>query len=257
MTEREPTRNEGMWRRAARDLRTGIDRWPARLFILAVDAAATAAGALWVASLAADAEWWEIALGAVGGTLAGTMLAAMLVFAWHAVRAPFRQRDEARRTAATLYREAHPEFPRHALTISPLWYGDLPNKYEPSGEKRVLFLPIDYTNRESSQRVSLDFELLWRREFKEQVIGPYRVSHYHAIGGGNIATALELPLSVDAQSRAKGELSFDGIGEPWVFEFGELSQVSVNEDFRIDLEITDQVTGATIKYPVPRSRAQP
>jgi hypothetical protein len=241
--------SDGIWRRAARDLRAHMDGWSARLLILIVDAAATATGAIWVAERADEATGLEIALGAAGGIIAGTLFAAGGLFMWHVGRAPFRQRDEARERVAQLYAEAHPEFPPHALDIKPMWYADLPSDRSDDDDKyRVVFLPFDYTNRHPTQTVNLEWEMRWSRGDGELSMGPYRVSRYT---GRNIKSSLNLPLSVEPQRRVQGELSFDAQSDPWLFEFKELMRVVVKPGYRVDLEIKDQISGATIAYPVP------
>jgi hypothetical protein len=249
-----PDFSEGMWRRAGRDWLASMERWWIRLLVISVDVAATAVGALWSAAQADKPEgaaWWEIALGACVGIIAGTLLTAIVLILFHLARAPFRQRDDARVEAIGLYREAHPEFPQHALSVEPMWYADLPDKFDASRETRVLFLPIEYTNRDPTRRVSLDFDLLWHRDVQGQVMGPYVVSHYR---GRNIPDVLSTPLAVEPQTHIKGDLSFDASGASWVFEFGELTEVSVNGWFRVYLRVTDHVTGAALEFPVPRSR---
>jgi hypothetical protein len=164
----------------------------------------------------------------------------LVVFVWQALRAPFRQRDDARKEARRLYRELHPEFPPHAVEVGMLVHGEVPDQYDASRRKRVLFLRIDYTNR-GNRNVSLDFEMQWHRSFLGEHGVSLRVAHYAL---PTVSDILAVPLQLQPDTHARGTLTFDGefvLGA----EFDESGEVVVKEGWRADLVVTDRITGAT------------
>jgi hypothetical protein len=100
--------------------------------------------------------WWAVAV--------SVALLALLVFSEGAFRAWHRLDQDVNR-----------DFPRHALKIDPPWSGEIPVTSVATGHTpRLLFVPLTFTNREPTRRVSLQFELLWTRVFGgEQILGPY------------------------------------------------------------------------------------
>lgn len=113
--------------------------------------------------------WWAVAV--------GVAVLALLVFLEGAFRA-WRELDQRVNT----------EFPRHMLVIDRPWSAEIAvaDDYAP----RVLFLPITFTNREPSRRLSLQFELFWTRSAQGQVVGPYKVGRYTPRAGRSPARCL-------------------------------------------------------------------
>ena len=57
------------------------------------------------------------------------------------------------------------------LTVDSMWNAGIPDNTIADYEPRVIFVPISFTNREPSRRVSVEFDLLWSRSVKGQVVG--------------------------------------------------------------------------------------
>ena len=139
-------------------------------------------------------------------------------------------------------------FPRHALTVGRLWHAGLEDRPLPGDKTRVVALPVSYVNREPVRRVILEFELLWRRSVKGQVLGPYKLSPFKG------KPFLESPVTVEPESMipdSGGIGSFAFVAnEPWLFEFGELMEVEIDEDYVLNLQVTELVTGSVTERPV-------
>ncbi len=134
------------------------------------------------------------------------------------------------------------EFPRHDLEVGSPWYGDFHDPFV-GEDVRIVFVPVRYTNREPGRRVSLRFDLLWRRDAGGQLNGPYRVSHSQR---KSLESVLPIPLHVEPERTAAGELAFEP-HESWVFEYGGLLEVGVKDDYRLSLLVTDYVSGRTLE----------
>jgi hypothetical protein len=156
------------------------------------------------------------------------------------------------RASIHFYREANPEFPQHALKIDPPWYGDVPDRAGAGEEERVLFLPIMFTNREPTRRLSLQFELLWTRGPREPVLGPYRIRPFNR---RTIESSLVSPLAVAPETTVEGDLQFHA-DDKSILEFGDLLDVRVKYPYALFLRVTDHVTGATIERPVAAQSAE-
>jgi hypothetical protein len=145
------------------------------------------------------------------------------------------------RSAVRFYRELHPEFPRHELSLKPLWYGDVRDPYDASREARVVFLPVEFMNREPHRRAILDFDVLWRRED----LSLHALSPWHGRNPG-----LRSPVRVEAHDHVNGEIAFDG-SFVLAFEFGDPMEVRVKDRYSAIVRVTDKVTGAAIERPLP------
>lgn len=235
--------HEGALARARQDARLAYTSVP---FVIAVSSIGLVAGALGVMLPANTAAVIRVALGALSGG-AAVLVVALLVFMAAWVTAPIRQRNEARREAIGLQRLAEPEFPPHKLTMKRLLQLTLPDGHADAG-KRIMLLPIEFTNRDSSRRVSLDFEVVstWRE------LGPHKIWSYRGI---DLPDIFPSPLPVDPQTHVRGELCLERDHE-WLFEPGEPDDIHVRLKSRAELtlRVTDHVTGATVKYPVPRGQ---
>jgi hypothetical protein len=226
----EPLR-EGAWCRALRDTRDFCLSLP---FLLVDVLVAAVVGKL--------AAWWFGPIGFFG-------LIALVFIAMSAL-APIRQRNEARSAAAEYHGELNPEFPRHKLTVDRMWHADLPGITDE--QTRVLFVPISFTNREPSRRVSLQFDLLWTRVSGDQALGPYKLYSYGSDDRitEKLPKLLVTPLSVQPETTREGYLLFAAdLG--FIFDFSHEVAVSMKAGFALTLRLTDYVTGATVEYPVP------
>ena len=236
---------EGIWRRGRVDAAKALNHPLAIWIILAIDAVATAAGAIWVARTK-NPTALEIGLGAAGGVVVGLLVVGLCLFGWNSVRAPIKQRDEARSEVQRLQRLVHPEFPPHDLQIERPWSGLLP--LEPGQEDvRVMFVPIRYTNRQRDRAVSLQFDLVW----EGRDLGAHTVSR--AWRAEALPNIIKLPLHVGSDRTEQGDLAFEP-HESWVFEFPEAydsAEVWVKSGYEIRLRVTDHVSGATLEQPVP------
>jgi hypothetical protein len=99
------------------------------------------------------------------------------------------------RSAVYFYGEANPEFPRHDLNVKSLWYADLPDTAHET-EARVVFLPVEFINREPNQPVILQFDLCWRRDDGTA----FTVSHFR---GRAIPDALPSPVRIERRTARK------------------------------------------------------
>jgi hypothetical protein len=136
-------------------------------------------------------------------------------------------------------------FPEHRLAVGGLWYSDLPSPYYGGEERRVVFVPVEYTNRHS-RGVSLRFDLLWRRDVRGQVLGPYRLSRASHVRSDRVLTD---PMHVRPDETESGELAFEP-HETWLFEYGDLLKVKVRPDYRLSLRLVDHVSGASLERDV-------
>ena len=125
----------------------------------------------WVASL--DDEATVRAAAVVAGSL---LIVVSLALAYPTQVRELFGKDPVRQVPPTA-----PPFPLHRLELGTLWYADLPNPYYSHDEtRRVVFLPVEYTNR-GERGVSLRFELLWWRDVRGDAMGPYRVSRASSV----------------------------------------------------------------------------
>jgi hypothetical protein len=155
-----------------------------------------------------------------------------------------RHSEELREKA---FRDAHPEFPLHRLTIDGPGYADLEVPLRRDRPVRVLFLWVTYTNRDATRRVNLEVDLLWSVVSGEQVVRPHRFSPY---SGKSHVRVLTSPVAVDPETTIKGSLLFK-LDMDFMFEFGEHYEVSMKaRHYRLDLRVTDCVTGEKIERPV-------
>ena len=98
---------EGIWRRGLDDAAKALSHTLSLVVVTAVDTVAAAAGAIWVARTK-NPTTLEIGLGAAGGVVAGLLVVGLGLLAWSCVRAPIKQRDEARVEVDRLQRLVRP-----------------------------------------------------------------------------------------------------------------------------------------------------
>jgi hypothetical protein len=196
-------------------------------------------------------------IGAVVSALGGPLVVGLLVLAWALVRAPIRQRDEARRERD----EARGEVVRLQLDLRPdawltpfdvkrLWYHDLDQSSAPGDSRRVLFLPIDFINQ-SGRRLHLDFELVAQQNMGPDRALKTRVLPYHGRGSEKF---LPHSMAVEPDERVADALPWDGSTDSFLFEFGgDLSNdVTVRDEVDLVLRVTERATGRTFEKPVPK-----
>jgi hypothetical protein len=191
--------------------------------------------------------WWPVVASilAIGTPLAGLLTAAPM--AWLIAGGLAILFALLLRAAAHFYSQVNPGFPRHMLNVDRLWYADFENLPHETKEVRLLFLPITFTNREPSRRLSLQLDLLWQRGEGELSMGPYRLSHYRGKLSGDV---LVPPVAVDPETTVTGDLIFTG-DLAFGLEYGDLVEVYVKPHYDMILRVTDHVTGATMETPVP------
>jgi hypothetical protein len=151
------------------------------------------------------------------------------------------------RSAYRLHASLNPTFPSHTLTVGKLWYADIENALDET--TRVVAVPVSYVNRELGRRVVLEFELLWRRSVKGQVLGPYRLFPFRGKPFLDARFAVEPQSMVPATPGEFGNIAFDATHE-FLFEFKELMDVAIRKDFVLALKVTDLVTTAALEQPV-------
>jgi len=153
------------------------------------------------------------------------------------------------RAGVHFYGEAHPDFPRHALTVKSLWWVEFDDRHQPGKKLPIVFTTIAFTNREPDKHLSLDLQLFWTRGTKEmgQILGPYELSSYAGDVSGK--PFLESPLPVEPQKTVTGHFAFDASLD-LAFEFGPLMEAKVRDGFVAFLRVTDRVTGAAVEQPV-------
>jgi hypothetical protein len=237
---------EGTWKRAACDTGTAAHSLAFVVAEVLAGGVSAASGALILADPAATTL--ETALVSGLSVVIGLVVVLVALFAVSLLRAPFKQRDEARR-------QITPGFPRHALTIEPAWYGDLDIGIsgDGPGEDRVIFVPINYTNREPAQRASLEFGLFWQRSFGDGSRSP--PSRMLPYTRKRIDSALDMPVAVAPETTVRGHVQFDAsLGFAFDFEEGG-TDVSVNDYFRVRLDVFDHVSGARMERELPPPRS--
>lgn len=187
----------------------------------------------------------EIALGAAAGVVVGLIVVGVVLLAWKCSRAAFVQRTEARDEVEHLRRVLYPDFPSHALRIRRLSQLILPDNNRDAG-KRILFLPIEFTNRDPARKVSLDFEVV----SVYRGLGQLTLQHYRH---HNLREVFPSPLAVDPATHVKGQLCLDGDYD-WLFEPSDPDSlyVTIKPNTEFTLCVTDHVSGVVIECPIPR-----
>lgn len=209
---------------------------PFAVALIVATAVCGAIGALIVADpTATPAEKSIVALVSGIAGLAGVLV---LLLAWSLVRAPFEQRNEARA-------QITPGFPRHELRMRRPWYLDIEVESEAD---RVVFLPIDFTNREPRQRMSLDFELVSQLRFGDDDWSDgLRICPYTR---RRLPDTLEPPLAVEPQTTTTGNLQFTGDDLALDFDTDGI-HVFVKRNWRVRLRIIDRVSGGIVEEELP------
>jgi hypothetical protein len=233
---------EGALERAKKDLRPTLG---SIRFIGAGAVLGTVAGVGGVTLPAHTALGVRLAVGALSGGAAVAVI-GLIVFLALWIAAPVRRRDDARDEVERLQREANPEFPRHSLDLGKrLTQLTLPANHPDAG-KRVVFLRVEFTNREPRRKVSLDFDVM----YTYRDIGTFSLFHYRGL---DIPEIFASPLAVDPETHVKRKLCLAGDFD-WVFDSGDPDDiyVTINPNAELTLHVTDHVTGAVVEYPVPR-----
>lgn len=235
-----------MWRRGWADATKAVNQPLARAVIVLLSTSAAAAGAIWVAQTKKPTIL-EYALGAAAGVVTGPLVVGLCLLAWKCGRAPFEQRKDARDEIERLRHLLFPEFPPRRLDTKRPWEMTLPDNHPDAG-KHVLLIPIEYTNRDPSRKVSLEFEVYYTL----RDLGTHRLLPYRHLP---LPEVIEDALAVDPQPDVRDKLLCLQ-AEEWLFETSDPDHWELKPDVELSLRVTDHVTGAMIEQPVQRRRDQ-
>jgi hypothetical protein len=185
----------------------------------------------------------SLVVGAIGGALSGAIAFAatvLLLFVAMLLRAPVKQRDEARALI-------NPAFPRHDLKLKPPWDGDL--EVTDDRTARVMLVPLSVTNREPRQRMSLDLDLIAQLAFDDRRWS--KGMHLRPYTRDRTTDTFDAPLAVEPETTTTGTLQFDG-SLALCFDFQQqFGAVAVKPNWRVRLHVIDRVSDARLELELP------
>jgi hypothetical protein len=183
------------------------------------------------------------------------ILLLAVTFLWQFIRAPYRQRDEAREQAAELEDEG--QFPSHRIQI------DRPFciHYDTGS---VVAIEVRFWNQ-TTRAMSLRLDGMWQRrvegESEEDAPRPSKIMW--SVDARNWDSALRFPVGVGPEDDVVGYLFFEPKDIPFVIkeseEDSQWSRVFLRPNFYCWLEIEDFISNSTttetISFESERSHA--
>jgi hypothetical protein len=231
--------NESAWRRGWDDALRFVESPAVKLVGVLLDGAFAAGGAILIFATKSPSGA-EVVLAAILGAVGGAVVLGGGTLLVQLVRAPLRQRNDARTLLVGLSQSSFADADwdlRHMFRI--------PSEDDP----QTLVLPIRFTNRHPRRRMSLDLTV-----HLYKLVEGARASSYQLFPlGGEYTDALIPPLELKPESTAKGALYLGSYFEK-AFYFAESLAVYFRDDgHELLLRMRDHVTGSNedIVLPIP------